>query len=63
MISTIKQQVKEFRDELNRVDWPAKDKVWSSAMTVVAVSVAVGFFLYGADWLLSKGFGYLLPHK
>jgi preprotein translocase SecE subunit len=63
VISTIKQQVKEFRDELNRVDWPAKDKVWSSAMTVVAVSVAVGFFLFAADWLLSKGFGYLLPHK
>jgi preprotein translocase SecE subunit len=63
VIATIKQQWTDFRAELKRVDWPAKDKVWSSALTVAAVSVAVGFFLYGADWLLTKGFGYLLPHK
>lgn len=63
MIASIKTQWTEFRAELKRVDWPSKDKVWSSAMTVAAVSLAVGFFLFGADWLLSKGFGYLLPHK
>lgn len=62
MISTIKQQAKDLFAELNRVDWPTKEKVLSSTWTVVAVSVFVGVFLWGADWLISWGMKFILPH-
>ena len=62
MISTIKRQAKELLAELNRVDWPSKDKVLSAAYSVVAVSLFVGLFLWGADWVISWGMKFILPH-
>ena len=62
MISIIKQQAKELLAELNRVDWPSKDKVLSASYSVVAVSVFVGLFLWGADWVISWGMKFILPH-
>ncbi|MBI4913908.1 MAG: preprotein translocase subunit SecE [Acidobacteria bacterium] len=62
MIGTIKQQVKELLAELSRVDWPTKDKVWSSTISIVVVSAFVGFFLWGADWLISYTMKFLLPN-
>lgn len=61
MISAIKQQARELLAELNRVDWPAKDKVLSASYSVVAVSVFVGLFLWGADWVISWGMKFILP--
>ena len=58
MIGAIKQQAKDLAAELNRVDWPTKDKVMTSAWTVVIVSVFVGVFLWAVDWVLSKGFAF-----
>ena len=64
MISAIKQQAKELSAELNRVDWPTKDKVMSSAWTVVVISLFVGAFLWSVDWVLSKGFaGFFLKTR
>ena len=62
MISIIKQQTKELLAELNRVDWPSKEKVLSASYSVVAVSVFVGLFLWGADWVISWGMKFILPH-
>jgi preprotein translocase SecE subunit len=62
LISTIKQQAKELLAELNRVDWPSKDKVLSASYSVVAVSVFVGLFLWGADWVITWGMALILPH-
>ena len=61
MISTIKQQAKDLLAELNRVDWPAKDKVLTATYAVVAVSVFVGVFLWAADWVISWGMKIILP--
>ena len=58
MIGAIKQQAKELAAELNRVDWPSKEKVMSSTWTVVFVSVFVGVYLWSVDWVLSKGFAF-----
>ena len=63
MISTIKQQAQDLRDELKRVDWPTKDKVLGSTWTVVIVSVFVGLFLWAADWIISSGMAHSLPHS
>ncbi len=63
MIGTIKQQWKDFREEVfDRVEWPQKSDVLSSMWQVVALSVIVGAFLWLCDWILAKGFGLLL-HK
>ena len=61
MITTIKQQAKDLLAELNRVDWPAKDKVLSAAYAVAAVSAFVGVFLWSADWVISWGMKFILP--
>lgn len=58
MIGAIKQQAKDLAAELNRVDWPSKEKVMTSAWTVVIISVFVGAYLWSADWVLSKGFAF-----
>jgi len=63
LISTIKKQSKDLWAELDRVDWPAKQKVLSATYAVVAVSVFVGFFLFGADLLISWGMKFILPHQ
>ncbi|MFM8234540.1 MAG: preprotein translocase subunit SecE [Holophagaceae bacterium] len=61
MISSIKKQATDFMEELGRVDWPSQSKVRSASWTVVTISVFVGLFLWGIDWLFSRGFSYLLP--
>lgn len=58
MIGAIKQQAKDLAAELNRVDWPSKEKVVTSTWTVVFVSVFVGVYLWSVDWALSKGFAF-----
>ncbi len=62
MISNIKHQAKELLTELKRVDWPAKQKVLSSAYSVAVVSAFVGVFLYAADKVISWGMATILPH-
>jgi preprotein translocase SecE subunit len=59
VIGAIKQQARDLFAELDRVDWPSKEKVLSSAWTVVIVSVFVGVYLWSVDWVLSKAFAAL----
>jgi preprotein translocase SecE subunit len=61
LISAIKQQARDLFGELNRVDWPSKEKVLTAAYSVAAVSVFVGVFLWSADWVISWGMQFLLP--
>jgi len=56
VIGAIKQQAKDLSAELSRVDWPSKEKVVTSAWTVIFVSVFVGVYLWGVDWVFDHGF-------
>ena len=58
MIGAIKQQAKALSAELSRVDWPTKEKVMTSAYTVVLVSAFVGVYLWSVDWVFTKGFAF-----
>ncbi len=58
MIGAIKQQAKDLSAELGRVDWPSKEKVMTSAYTVVLVSAFVGVYLWSVDWVFTKGFAF-----
>jgi preprotein translocase subunit SecE len=62
LITTIKQQTKDLLAELNRVDWPGKEKVMSSTGAVIVVSTFVGLFLWLADLAISWGMKFILPH-
>jgi len=44
------------------VDWPSKERVLNASYAVVAVSVFVGLFLWGADWVITWGMKFILPH-
>lgn len=58
MIGAIKQQARDLLAELDRVDWPSKEKVLTSTYTVVIISAFVGAYLWSVDWVFSKGFAY-----
>ena len=47
---------KEVREELKKVVWPSKEEVIRLTGVVVLVSVTVGLYLGGADFILTKLF-------
>jgi len=59
VIGAIKQQARDLFAELDRVDWPSKEKVLTSAWTVVIISVFVGVYLWSVDWVFTKAFAAL----
>ncbi len=47
---------KEVREELKKVVWPSKEEVIRLTGVVVLISIFVGLFLGGADFILTKLF-------
>lgn len=45
--------LKEVRDELKKVVWPTKDEVIRLTSIVILVSLLVGFFLGGLDYVFT----------
>jgi preprotein translocase subunit SecE len=46
--------LKEVRDELQKVVWPTRDEIIRLTGVVIIVTVFVGLFLGGADFILTK---------
>lgn len=46
--------LKEARAELFKVNWPTKDEVIRLTLVVVAVSVAMGLYVGGLDFIFTK---------
>lgn len=46
--------LKEVRDELSKVVWPSRAEVIRLTAVVLIVSLVVGLFLGGVDFLLTK---------
>ena len=46
--------LKETRDELKKVVWPTRDEVIRLTTVVIIVSVIVGIFLGGIDYILTN---------
>ena len=55
--------LKEVRDELKKVVWPTRDEVIRLTGVVILVSLFVGIFLGGADFILTKLVGILIARK
>jgi preprotein translocase subunit SecE len=54
MATTPANFLREVRDELKKVVWPTRQEVIRLTAVVVIVSVGVGIFLGGADFILTK---------
>lgn len=52
--------LKEVQDELKKVVWPTRDEVIRLTGVVILVSLFVGLFLGGTDFLLTKIFELLI---
>lgn len=46
--------LKEVRDELKKVVWPTRDEIIRLTGVVIIVSLGVGIFLGGTDFVLTK---------
>lgn len=46
--------LKEVRDELKKVVWPSQSEVIRLTVVVILVSVIVGLYLGGVDFVLTK---------
>ena len=63
MATTPASFLKEVRDELKKVDWPTRDEVIRLTGVVVLVSLLVGVFLGGTDFILTKLVGLLINRR
>lgn len=53
-ITTALDFLKEVKVELEKVVWPTKSQTMQLTVIVILVTIIVGFFLGGIDWLLTK---------
>jgi preprotein translocase subunit SecE len=63
MATTPASFLKEVRDELKKVVWPTRDEVIRLTGVVVLVSLLVGVFLGGTDFILTKLVGLLINRR
>jgi preprotein translocase subunit SecE len=54
MATTPVNFLKEVREELSKVVWPSREEVIRLTGVVILVSLIVGLFLGGADFVLTK---------
>lgn len=46
--------LKETRDELKKVVWPTRSEVIRLTFIVITISIVVGFYIGGLDYILTK---------
>jgi preprotein translocase subunit SecE len=54
---------KEVRDELQKVVWPTRDEIIRLTAVVILVSLGVGLFLGGTDFILTRLFELLITRR
>jgi preprotein translocase subunit SecE len=54
MANTPANFLRETRDELRKVVWPTREEIIRLTGVVILVSVLVGLFLGGTDYILTK---------
>jgi preprotein translocase subunit SecE len=55
--------IKESFEELKRVNWPAKKEAIRLTVVVLSVSVGVGLYVSGLDFLFTRAVELLLNRK
>jgi preprotein translocase subunit SecE len=57
----MRQYITESWSELKKVAWPTRQTVLNLTMIVIAVSIAVGIYIFVLDTVLHDLVGQLLP--
>jgi preprotein translocase subunit SecE len=52
--------VRETYDELKQVVWPTRNDVIRLTLIVISLSVLMGLYIGGLDWVFAKGMELLL---
>jgi preprotein translocase subunit SecE len=52
--------IKEVVSELKQVTWPTRQETIQSTVIVIVLSVAVGIYIGGLDYLFTQAFAFLL---
>jgi preprotein translocase subunit SecE len=63
MATTPVSFLKEVRDELKKVVWPTRDEIIRLTGVVILISLIVGLFLGGTDFILTKLIGLLITRR
>jgi preprotein translocase subunit SecE len=50
-MNSITQFLKEAKAELEKVNWPSREKTINYTLTVIGISLAIAAFLGGLDWI------------
>ena len=54
--------LKEVRVELRKVVWPTKEEVAKLTLIVAAISIIVGIYLGGLDYIFTKMLGAIITN-
>ncbi len=42
--------------EMRKTSWPTRNEVWNTTVVVLIAVIFFGYYLWGVDWLVTKGF-------
>ena len=59
LLGRVGEFYQEVKLEMRKTTWPTRTEVWSTTVVVLIAVVFFGFYLFGIDWLVTKGFLYL----
>ena len=58
-IGRIGEFYQEVKLEMRKTTWPTRTEVSSTTVVVIIAVIFFGFYLFGVDWVVTKGFEYL----
>ncbi len=59
-MSRIGEYLKDTKTEVKHIVWPSRGQIIIYTITVIALSILVGYYLGVFDFLFSKGLGELI---
>jgi preprotein translocase subunit SecE len=52
--------IKQTQEELRQVKWPTRDEAIRLTAIVIIISVVVGIYIGGLDYIFAQAIGYIL---
>jgi preprotein translocase subunit SecE len=57
-----RQYLREVRQELKKVAWPSREELTTYTVVVFTVTIVLTLYVFGLDWLFSKGVLFVLEN-
>lgn len=55
-----KNWFKGLKSEFNKIVWPNKETLTKQSVAVIAVTIALGAFIYVLDWVIERGISVII---